>query len=246
MGTNANVTFVPGTLPAGFCHQSWQLTYNAFIDLLTGYVDGAYSTFNYGPTEPAAEDQDKPWLKTAADGSPVGWKIYYGGAWVNAQYHAMSPGVIVDYYGLEAQIPFLDDPDGDGTNPFWKLCDGTGGTPDLRGRTTIGTGAGAGLTSRALADTGGEETHVLASTEANTIDHTHRIGVEADGYTVAAANGLLSAGSGVSVHYDIAVPTTHHGETKGVYGLVAAANDAHENMPPFMALHKIMRTTRLY
>jgi microcystin-dependent protein len=44
----------------------------------------------------------------------------------------------------------------------WKLCDGTNGTPDLRGRVPVGYGAGPNLTNRdTLGATGGAENHIL-------------------------------------------------------------------------------------
>ncbi len=59
----------------------------------------------------------------------------------------------------------------------WALCDGTvvNGfrTPDLRGRFVLGAGAGAGLTDRAVGQTGGAERHVL--TEAELPAHAHSI-----------------------------------------------------------------------
>lgn len=59
----------------------------------------------------------------------------------------------------------------------WALCDGTvvNGfrTPDLRGRFVLGAGAGAGLTARAVGQTGGAEQHVLTSAELPA--HAHSI-----------------------------------------------------------------------
>jgi microcystin-dependent protein len=37
--------------------------------------------------------------------------------------------------------------------------------PDLRGRTTVGSGQGVGLTNRSIGNSGGEETHTLSTTE---------------------------------------------------------------------------------
>lgn len=242
MPSNAEVVFTPASLPVGFCHQSWQLTFNAFVAALHGYLPGEYNVFNYGSTTPAVEDQDKPWLMTNGDGTPAGWKIYYGGAWVNAQPHALSPGVIVDYYGTLADIPTLDG--GTIASPFWRNCDGTNGTPDLRGRCTIGAGQGAGLTDRAINATGGEETHVLTGAEAVVQDHTHYIPVEAGGIVGDVTTGRVTVTDG-SLGYNVAAAASHYAETEPVFSL-DGVNDAHENMPPFHALYKIMRTNRLY
>lgn len=45
-------------------------------------------------------------------------------------------------------------------------------TPDLRGRTVIGSGTGDDLTARGVGDEGGEETHVLTVAELAVHDHT--------------------------------------------------------------------------
>ncbi len=56
----------------------------------------------------------------------------------------------------------------DNTPPGYLTCDGSGGTPDLRGRSPLGSGIGSGLTSRAVGDTGGAET-----VAADLAGHTH-------------------------------------------------------------------------
>lgn len=61
----------------------------------------------------------------------------------------------------------------------WNLCDGTNGTPDLRGRFVLGQGTGSGLTSRVLNDIGGEEAHLLTSSEIPS--HTHTGTTDANG-----------------------------------------------------------------
>ena len=43
----------------------------------------------------------------------------------------------------------------------WVRCDGTRGTPDLRGRFILGQGNGSGLTNRTLNQRSGAETHTL-------------------------------------------------------------------------------------
>lgn len=46
-------------------------------------------------------------------------------------------------------------------------------TPDLRGRSPLGSGAGSGLTSRAVGDSGGEENHALSVGELASHNHVY-------------------------------------------------------------------------
>jgi microcystin-dependent protein len=54
--------------------------------------------------------------------------------------------------------------------------------PDLRGRTTIGSGQGVGLTNRAIGNSGGEETHTLTAGEMPS--HGHDISDNGHTHTV--------------------------------------------------------------
>jgi microcystin-dependent protein len=137
------------------------------------------------------------------------------GTWGNG----FVPGLIMDYAG---SIP----PAG------WLMCDGqlystslypdlfaaigygyggSGGSfavPDCRGRTTIGTGQGPGLTNRSLASTGGEENHVLSYNELPVHNHgvndpghahsvydpTHAHGVSQSAHAHGVADGGHSHG----------------------------------------------------
>lgn len=101
----------------------------------------------------------------------------------------------------------------------WDNGDGTFTLPDLRGRSVVGVGAGAGLTARAMGDTGGAETHQLIVSEMPAHDHTYvppviNVDIEAPGVPDPLAAGL-------------GVPTAT-GSTGG--------GGAHENMMPFVAV----------
>jgi hypothetical protein len=41
----------------------------------------SFSGINFGPTEPTAENRDKPWFKTDGSGNPIGWLSWGGSAW---------------------------------------------------------------------------------------------------------------------------------------------------------------------
>lgn len=93
-------------------------------------------------------------------------------------------------------------------------------TPDLRGRVVVGVGSGSGLTTRAIADTGGEETHTL--TEGEMPSHIH------------TQNNTPGA-----IVIPVGAPSAFFADTQP--GLPAwtgstGGDGAHENMPPFHAL----------
>lgn len=131
---------------------------------------------------------------------PAGWLTCDG-----------SEYLIADYPRLYAVI---GDTWGEAEENYFKL-------PDLRGRVPLGAGSGEGLTPREVADTGGEEAHVLIEAEMPTHAHTaHSHGLD----TMTGELVLPSAG--------VTMPGTLTGYAGG--GL------SHENMPPFLGLLPII------
>ncbi len=124
-------------------------------------------------------------------------------------------GIIVAYSGASA-------PAG------WAFCDGTNGTPDLRGRFILGTTNGSVTDSNDRGGiniqpntVGGERNHTLTTSEMPA--HTH-------GYSNMIGGGSgLPAASSVG---NVASPKTTDS---------AGGNAAHNNMPPFWALAYIMK-----
>ncbi len=97
-------------------------------------------------------------------------------------------------------------------------------TPDIRGRVTVGVGAGGGLTVRDIDDGGGSETHALVTAEMPAHTHTYlpptiNPDIEGPGIPDIGATVLGSV-----------IPTGS-----------AGADGAHENMPPFRALNYMIR-----
>lgn len=91
--------------------------------------------------------------------------------------------------------------------------------PDLRGRTIIGVGDGAGLTTRNIGDTGGEENHQL--TESELASHAH---------TIPATITTLTLEPGeVTTLTPIPLVSSYTGNTGG--------DEAHNTMQPFYALN---------
>lgn len=92
----------------------------------------------------------------------------------------MPIGAIVEWSGSEASIP-----------PGWQRCDGTNGTPDLRGKVTIGVDG-----VFPLDDTGGS------------VEHFHE-----------ATSGINAADAGPVGAYDVVTPTTTVGHMPPYHAL---------------------------
>lgn len=105
----------------------------------------------------------------------------------------------------------------------WALCDGTNGTPDLRGRFVLGESE-----THAVGSTGGEEEVTL--TVEQMPEHTHRIYMYPEsGTAVTPARPIIQKGpSGVNTSY---TQTTNS----------AGFSQPHPNMPPYYVLCYIMK-----
>jgi microcystin-dependent protein len=114
----------------------------------------------------------------------------------------------------------------------WALCDGTNGTPDLRGRFILGAGQSSGLTARLYQQTGGVEKHTLTIPEMP--QHDHGVG----GWkTLHPASYLNHASGGNRTFADTAGAAAQNFPNIQAQG----GNQPHENMPPFYVLTYIMK-----
>ena len=110
----------------------------------------------------------------------------------------------------------------------WGVGDGstTFNVPDLRGRAVIGSGTGAGLSPRTLADPGGVETHVLTLAESPA--HTHST-PNMPTTLATCLQGATPLGNVITVTGSVAT------DSKGGGG-------AHQNMMPFCVVTWIIKT----
>jgi hypothetical protein len=166
---------------------------------------------------------------------------------------------------VKAWVESLDRPDGDAVaEPFWRLCDGTNGTPDIRGRMIIGAGQGTGLTNRLFNDNIGAESITLDGTQVPFADHYHGTGWRSQGFIDANNddfefimrswdipgmsfhyNGLQGAG-GNDANVNGNKPGPGHSATTNqiITGNITAATNPVTIMPPAKALWYVMRTAR--
>lgn len=72
----------PLTLPFG---TEFPGTPQALLELICQYIAvtglNPFSGINFGDTEPAADERDRPWFKTDSSGNPIGWYSWNGTAW---------------------------------------------------------------------------------------------------------------------------------------------------------------------
>lgn len=119
-------------------------------------------------------------------------------------------GVIVMWSGAVNAIP-------DG----WVLCDGTNGTPDLRGRFVLGAGS-----TYAAGGTGGEERHTLTVDEMPQHLHSVSSATSYDGY-----GGFMILSPKNDNAHNFATTRTD----------CSGGDRPHNNMPPYYALAYIMK-----
>lgn len=137
------------------------------------------------------------------------------------------PGAIIAFSGS-----FSDDgyPINKGTpDKDWHLCDGTNGTPDLRGRFILGASD-----SHAKGTTGGEETHTLTESELPKVTPTFSNGGNA---LVFNGTGKVDTTNGLSAgDYWADINKTASSTLNPIGG-----DAPHNNMPPFYTLSYIMK-----
>lgn len=116
--------------------------------------------------------------------------------------------------------------------------------PDARGRTVIGAGSGAGLTTRTLSGLVGEESHVLTPAETAVKGHGHS--VTDPGHFHQFSVDQRGSATGLILNYVATGSTTNTTTTTTgltVVSLADGANGAaHNVMQPSIALNWIVKT----
>lgn len=135
-------------------------------------------------------------------------------------------GMIMLWYGATGNIP-----------NGWAICDGTNGTPDMRGRVSVGVSQ-----NYALGSSGGEATHILKKEELPNLGKGHIS-------TVAPTSGSYQNGDGSLFKKDGDVDAgvvrdlnpNNVGKNMTLDLSTGFSNKPIQNMQPYCALYYIMK-----
>ena len=171
---------------------------------------------------------------------------------------AFSTGMIILWSGTTGTIP-----------SGWRLCDGGGGTPDLRDRFIVGAGnaypvGGTGGTANATlvshahtisssSANAGNHAHTLSGSTGGAGSHTHTVstasskgnfqggGFNANAYSSKASSTTSSIGNHTHSVSGSTSTTGNHSHTITSTCGASGTNGTGKNLPPYYALAYIMR-----
>lgn len=235
MSVPVNITTL--AVPASFCPSNIATDWPFLVKLLQASLQGDMTSFVVGASTPDVDDQDKPWLRLNADGTPDRIYYYANGFWLCR--HALAPGTIILWEGAAANIDAFD---GGETATVTKICGPMWErVTELDARFPLGVGT-LPVSGTVIAEgaTGGADQQDVTLIEENLPEHYHHIAVEAGGETIESAAGYLRTGGGDEVEWATG------NKTKG--GRTRTTGDGTAitltQMPPYYALYFLRRTAR--
>jgi microcystin-dependent protein len=261
MPSNQMLQVVLG-LPPGYCFSTWA---QVALDLSTGafavFPSNIGTGYNVGQAIPAVNDQDKIWHRLNPDNSLNGTFAFAFGTWARpylippgpSDYRAIWVGTLPDLYSYDGGdgIDPTVTPPGPTTGSFWQQ------DTTFAARTLVGVGTlPVAGTILSVGDLGGLDRVSLTVQEMP--PHTHT--PQSEGQTGKPANriwgssgdgtktGLVYPGDdGLATAATAEVPVnTTLANTGGDTSVTPVVVKPHENMPPFVAVYVIKRTTRAH
>jgi len=239
------------TAPEGACNALPAGDLNAWGAFIAEHLFATLSSLITGVTVSSTPPADttRAWLKVDTDLFAVRLYNFAGGYWVAR--HPIEPGMTMIWSG---GLPDLDTFDGGAagsvtkiSGPMWEIDSviHTNTVAPFVARYPIAVGQmPTSLTALAVGDTGGEEKHTLTAQESP--PHKHDISLSYGPQSGSATQCLLknpSEGSAVTKTTESAMgdPTT---AVPGTTTPTAAA--PHNNMPPYVAVYYLRRTSRTH
>lgn len=159
--------------PPGLCYTNL----SDDIPIIAQYLRAVFSgnEVNTGSSTPAAEDRDKPWIRTNSDGTDDGVWVFFNGFWI--QKHPLPQGMVTLYEGTLASVPTYDGGEAAAvtniSGPFWEEV------TEMQARSPIHPGTLPSGTVINVGNNIGEEAHV--QTLAELVGHVHDITVFSSG-----------------------------------------------------------------
>lgn len=152
-------------------------------------------------------------IQSAAVNIPDGWLVCNGASILKSIYLNLFNAIGYTYGGSGANF----------------------NVPDIRGRTVVGEGTGAGLTARTLGSIGGEESHTLTTGEMPS--HSHSSNAIGGSIGLIIADGTNTAITGDNSPTEPNIFTAPRALTINSTG----SGDAHNNMQPFIVFHYLIK-----
>jgi hypothetical protein len=227
--------------------------------IVTARLAGAFSTFNFGNTIPSADNQDKPWFRTGADGEFDRIYTYWNGRWVSPHLTPANGQERRLWVGTKADLRSYDG--GDGTTDVPTATAGAMWEVDgnFAARFILAPGELPSGTVVAVGNEGGAEQHTLTADEGAAGDHRHVLGrfgsnsgaANDDPYMLTGSLTTTGLGRRVSGQGELDEKDVTHESITGDWlnsSLAGAQEDIdpHNNMPPWRAAYVIQRTGRIY
>lgn len=241
--------YTSGLIPSPPTVYSGTSLQGAFNDFLSAVHSGHFDT-----TRPALAAKGMLWTKDLGS-NQCEILLYTGGTSGGASDNAslgivdtstgefsggVPIGAVIKWSGSVASIPY-----------GYLLCDGTSGTPDLRGKFILGAGG-----AYSVGDTGGAATVTLDATEipahnhgagtlaaGNAGSHSHSTKERNDGESGSGSTNILQAQDSTGAQNGAQGTQAAGDHTHPITGSTGDAGGglAHENMPPYYALAYIKR-----
>jgi microcystin-dependent protein len=126
---------------------------------------------------------------------------------------------------------------GDGQTTF--------GLPDLRGRTPLQPGQGAGLSMRVLGESGGDPTVTLIESEMPPHSHTAQAAENTNGSSMDPTNQVWSKSSYIRSQVTLYKASANVSMSPGAVSL-SGAGQPHNNMMPYLTLTFIIALQGIY
>lgn len=258
MPTDAQIVFTAGMLPQGYCWTTPQQFNEDIVAILQGILPGNFNTFNFGPSKPAPEDQDKPWIRT--DNSGNFDRVYtFNGVWVSPNQNPPATAFRTMWVGNEANLWAIDG--GDGSDP------GTSPPTDTTGamwqvdtafafRIPIGVGTNPiayppnVATAITVGATTGAEKHTISADELPAHKHLEAmiVGSVATGSDLDKTWENIAGSESYPTTQELVQATgSTHSSLVHPYTKVNTTNGyAASVLPPVIGVYVVKRTVRIY